>query len=639
MFQKNSREVRRKQKPVGICIFTTIPPEMFINICQYLPPVDLLSLARVCKRFNGFLSTENSITTQEIWRASRAEYLPFLQMPPPDGMSERQYIRLVFERGCQFCGKGKIRKVYWEYNVRSCEQCLKARTIRQDEIQKQLISKTHGFDMPNMYCLEEIISGLTFIPSWSRRAWDRGTKRRPSSVYWITHVIEALEEYKKIPMYPTSFRREWLKQKREEGAAKMKEVVRRKLETDMDLRSKNKENSQKKLERLSTIKAKLNSMKVERNANNCLKYNDTLEECPSYLNCTLANTRISTQPFTDRAWALLRKKLEKEYEELCEIKRRERQRKESSMLKGAVFQLRQFDIYKMAKQWRPVPKAQFAEENQTEIDNSVNSSNNEIGENIAASSSIMSINSLLSPTSADDVSFRMATSSTITYPSSPSDTQSVYDCYLSNWENQLSLDSYDASSSSIPTETSLNTTLSTLSDDMNYLSLLIDIEDWFTSNTANQNKATLDILHYLPWCPSFKSPPFHDNNPYILWDEQFLMNTLMPQIWNEALALQSNSGPIKTVQGAVLGGYRENNIFKCKICNEFNITSYMNIRFHLFYNHKITHILDEEMIEVVPTIDNQIISHSTEIVDKLFKLFAEGYNFMLLKELLNSEMF
>ncbi|KAF0348686.1 f-box domain contaning protein [Gigaspora margarita] len=637
MFQKNIREVKRKQKSVGICIFTTIPPEMFINICQYLPPVDLLSLARVCKRFNGFLSTEHSITTQEIWRASRAEYLPFLQMPPPDGMSERQYIRLVFERGCQFCGKGKIRKVYWEYNVRSCEQCLKERTIRQDEIQKQIMSKALGFDMPNMYCLEEIISGLTFIPSWSRRAWDRGIKRRPSSVYWIAHVIEALEEYKKIPMYPPSLRREWLKQKREEGAAKMKEVVKRKLDTDKDLRIKNKENSQKKLDRLTTIKSKFNLMKLERNSNNCLKYDETLDDCPSYRNYTLTNTRLSTQPFTDRAWSLLRKKLEKEYEELCEIKKHDRQREESSMLKGTVFQLRQFDIYKMSKQWRPDPKVLSTEEDSIDFDNS---SNNEIIENITTPSNIMSINSLLSPTSADDTSSRMPSVSAITYPSSPSDTQSVYDCYLSNWENQLSLDSYDSSSSSIPTETSLNTTLSTLSEDMNYLSLLNDIEDWFTSNTTNQNKTTLDLLHYLPWCPSFKNPPFHNNNPYILWDDQFLMNSLMPQIWNEALALQSNSGPIKTVQGAVLGGYKDNKIFKCKLCNEFNLSSYRDIRFHLYYNHKITHILDEEMIEVVPNIDNQIISHSsTVIVNKLFKLFAEGYNFMLLKELLNPEMF
>ncbi|CAG8434165.1 9203_t:CDS:2 [Scutellospora calospora] len=582
MFQKNSRGVRKKTKSVGICIFTTIPPEMFINICQYLPPVDLLSLARICKKFNGFLCTEHSITTQEIWRASRAEYLPFLQMPPPDGMSERQYIRLVFERGCQFCGKGKIRKVYWEYNVRSCEQCLKARTIRQDEIQKQIISKMYGFDMPNIYFLEEIISGLTFIPSWSRRAWDRGTRRRPSSVYWYEHVIQALEEYKKVP---PSFRREWLKQKREEGAAKMKEVVKRKLETDMDLRIKNKENSQKKLQRLSTIQAKLSAMKVERNTNNCLKYNDTLEECPSYLNCTLINVRLSTQPFTDRAWFLLRKKLDKEYEHLCEIKRRERRRKERSMSEDTVFQLRQFDIYQIAKQWRPDPKTQIVEE----IDNLadiMDSSNNETVQDITTSPNIMSINSLLLPVSANDISFKMETSSTINYPNSLSNT---HDCYLSNWE-----------------------------DHMDYLSLLIDIEDWFTSHTTDQNDTTLDILHYLPWCPSFKNPPFHDNNPYILWDEQFLMNTLMPQIWNEALALQSNPGSIKTIQGAVLGGYKETSRFKCKICNKFNLTSYTNIRLHLFYIHKITHILDEEMIEVVSVIDPLIISHSpTDIVDKL----------------------
>ena len=90
MARKNSQGSGKKQKaPLGRCLFITLPPEMFINICQNLPPVDLLSLARACKRFNGFLSAETSMTTQEIWKASREKFLQFLQMPPPDGMTER----------------------------------------------------------------------------------------------------------------------------------------------------------------------------------------------------------------------------------------------------------------------------------------------------------------------------------------------------------------------------------------------------------------------------------------------------------------------------------------------------------------------------------------------------------------------
>ena len=112
------------------CLATQIPPEIFINICQDLPPVDLLSLARVCKKFYQYLCSTNSTTTQEIWRNSRLTFLPFVQMSPPEGMMELQYVKLVTERGCQFCKRPRIRKVYWAFLVRCCRKCLEDRTIR-----------------------------------------------------------------------------------------------------------------------------------------------------------------------------------------------------------------------------------------------------------------------------------------------------------------------------------------------------------------------------------------------------------------------------------------------------------------------------------------------------------------------------
>jgi hypothetical protein len=107
-----------------------IPPEIFINICQYLPPIDLISLARVCKQFHGYLCSTDSFTTKEIWKNSRITFLPFVQMPPPEGMTELQYVKFISERGCQFCGKPRIRKIYWAFLVRCCKKCLEDRTIR-----------------------------------------------------------------------------------------------------------------------------------------------------------------------------------------------------------------------------------------------------------------------------------------------------------------------------------------------------------------------------------------------------------------------------------------------------------------------------------------------------------------------------
>ncbi|CAG8706863.1 3777_t:CDS:2, partial [Racocetra fulgida] len=76
----------------NVPIAITIPPEIFIKICEHLPPFDLLSLTGVCKRFRGFLCSPESLITQDIWRTSRICFLPGLQLPPPDGMHNNQIL-------------------------------------------------------------------------------------------------------------------------------------------------------------------------------------------------------------------------------------------------------------------------------------------------------------------------------------------------------------------------------------------------------------------------------------------------------------------------------------------------------------------------------------------------------------------
>jgi hypothetical protein len=167
-----------------------------------------------------------------------------------------------------------------------------------------------------------------------------------------------------------------------------------------------------------------------------------------------------------------------------------------------------------------------------------------------------------------------------------------------------------------------------------------------TNVNLQQDENRFNIEKYLPWCSSFRNPPFHDDNPYNLWDENYLMKILMPQIWCEATHLLNNSGSASTVQGAVLGGYRENNMFKCKVCvSEFakeqrliydpkKLRSYRDVRLHLIKLHGIVNIDDEEMVEFVP-------DFTSMTPDPVFnndikrKLFAMGFNFNLLDDLVN----
>ncbi|CAB4419135.1 unnamed protein product [Rhizophagus irregularis] len=751
----------KKQKViVGRCIFTTIPPEMFINICQNLPPVDLLSLARVCKRFNGFLSAENSMTTQEIWKASREKFLQFLQIPPPNGMTERQYVRLVLERGCQFCGKTKIRKVYWEFLVRCCEDCLKARTLRQEDIRQDI--------MPNVLRADDVLSGLPFIPSWHRRAWDRGTKNRPSSLYWTKDVITAYEEYRKIPDYPYELKNQWVKKKREEGATRMREVIERKKETDKELRNKIHENSIKRNERVLQVQSKIQEMKSEKNEYGILKYDENLTETATFKKAMNYMSRKSPQPFTDRAWTLLKKKLIKEYNELSKEKRRQRVEKEKCLPKDTIIQMRQFDIYQTAKQWIPdsetekkmdkieidaaesaftststletssniipdsttstsssnvsiINNESIADNNMTNdttpvkvedttslsdfaptkventadtntikievgdtsmnIDNVTSTSDNTPMkiDNLISTSNTVSMNVDISDTTSANVDdLTLISQDYLMYYQIPdpfsysNDNNASYSTDTNSVMSIDSLISHDTSDFSFnlgsTSAAASNSTLGPVYTDSVFYDDPMDIvdvdhydpyawDDYFiwdhplfvSASTANSNvqqdENRFYVEKYLPWCPSFKNPPFHDGNPYNLWDENYLMKTLMPQIWCEATHLLNSFSQATTVQGAVLGGYRENNMFKCKVCvTEFakeqrliydtkKLRSYRDVRLHLIEFHEIRSINDDEMIEFVPDFNTSISPDPVFNNDIKRKLFAIGFNFNLLDDL------
>src|SRR3954471_12930195 len=93
-----------------------ISPELFIEICSFLPPADLFTLSQVCRKFRGYLCAPNSFSTQKIWKESRLQFMLKEDMPPPEGMSEEKYVVLLMtERGCQICNRSKKCRIYWEF--------------------------------------------------------------------------------------------------------------------------------------------------------------------------------------------------------------------------------------------------------------------------------------------------------------------------------------------------------------------------------------------------------------------------------------------------------------------------------------------------------------------------------------------
>ncbi|CAG8512701.1 17610_t:CDS:1 [Acaulospora colombiana] len=105
--------------------------EIFAKICEYLAPLDIVALSRVCKQFHIHLCSKTWVS-QAIWRKSRTSFLTYPELPPPQGMDEERYIKITnFDKRCEFCGTNEpgSASLYWEFGIRCCDLCLLKRTV------------------------------------------------------------------------------------------------------------------------------------------------------------------------------------------------------------------------------------------------------------------------------------------------------------------------------------------------------------------------------------------------------------------------------------------------------------------------------------------------------------------------------
>ncbi|CAG8725833.1 8803_t:CDS:2, partial [Racocetra persica] len=488
-----------------------IPPEIFINICQDLPPSDLLSLAQVCKKFYGYLCSINSKPTQEIWRNSRSQFLPYVKMPPPDNMDERRYVKLLAERGCQFCKRRRIRRIYWAFRVRCCKPCL-------NQIRRDLLSR---YSIP-----DDILRGLTYTTGFYKWGWDQSPKNRPANLYWRDDVYQVYNEYLKLD---PDERKDWLLNKRKEGRQKMEDVAQREIEHENEYWVKSSENEKKREERASTIESMI---KNERNEYGLLRFKmPIVEQCMVYNKAIMSS---STHTFTKRAWIGLKNKLIPEYTKLAATHRAQRQAAEKLFSYDVAVQTRQMDILKLI----------------------------------------------------------------FDLPHSDSD-QPVAAAITTTDQNQ---------------------------NDIN-------------SDNITHSQFETHLIKYLPWCPSFQNLPFTDNDPRNLWDEVYLITSLIPQLRAETIQLKNNPAPPFTPCGAFLHRRSGNKrVYKCKLCNNHperaaRLYSFYEIRLHLIRSSHKINVIKDDMIEVVSeAFDNAEIAQEIPR-NKPEIFFAAGFNVNLIVNL------
>ncbi|CAG8446275.1 5653_t:CDS:2 [Ambispora gerdemannii] len=281
---KKGSNKKQRQK----CHLTALSPEVFINICQYLPPEDLNRLALTCKSFFNFLFSESE-STQLMWKHSRTKYSSFhRQLPPPRGMSELDYTKLVFGKICQIC-KCRIfkPKIDWNFQVRCCTECYNQ----------------------NVGTVLKIMSKFPVrLPESVWKTLPHRYNSKSERIYWIADVIVRYQEYKALDNDNDNNVTEktlWIEKKAAENAVYIEDQAHRDELYKRSFRHKSANKRLGKKARIETIDARIAEF-----CSQCSQYDFLLmRKCPSY------NLAISAGTvFTNRSWTILRNKLVKEYD-------------------------------------------------------------------------------------------------------------------------------------------------------------------------------------------------------------------------------------------------------------------------------------------------------------------------------------
>ncbi|PPR01428.1 hypothetical protein CVT24_001902 [Panaeolus cyanescens] len=128
--KRNGKQKDKKERTDNL--FLDLPFDIHLEICSYLGPNNLLSLARTCRDFHQLVASDEF---DLVWKNLRKSRFP--NMPEcPDDMTEPAFFELCFGRGCLVCGKQSTAssplnlRYEWEARTRICPHCIRTKLER-----------------------------------------------------------------------------------------------------------------------------------------------------------------------------------------------------------------------------------------------------------------------------------------------------------------------------------------------------------------------------------------------------------------------------------------------------------------------------------------------------------------------------
>lgn len=242
-----------------------LPVEIWAIIAGFCSIKACIRLSQTSKSFYNLIY---NFTTPSILVTLRRRLFPSIP-DPPSHISETTFLDLLMGKGCQNCHTPFTRKVYWEFWRRLCSDCLNSMSIRSYQLQ----------------------TSIDYVPYIEKSSWTRWGGESNYKIYLIDDIAALERERNEVVIDD-----QWRMQKQMNfittfNRARLIDVLLKTLKLQ-DQVEKEKTREQRCID--------LNSRIDEAGYN--MRY---IKYCQAY-----KNARKNPNPLTERAWMILKTKLE-----------------------------------------------------------------------------------------------------------------------------------------------------------------------------------------------------------------------------------------------------------------------------------------------------------------------------------------
>lgn len=123
---RNSRYCSRHFRKMNILSTNSLPADIILYLAGFL---DMISLYQFSQSTNYTRHVFNNSYSEKIWNNAIKQITDTDYKNVPANTSPQRSLQLLANRGCEECGKSRIRKVYWPFAKRLCKSCLESLTI------------------------------------------------------------------------------------------------------------------------------------------------------------------------------------------------------------------------------------------------------------------------------------------------------------------------------------------------------------------------------------------------------------------------------------------------------------------------------------------------------------------------------